>query len=120
MSVYSKFKDIENEILNNPNVNSFGVGHYLTEGLPLLDNKIRSFKYTHCDLNKEELAELYRMLNINEKDGLVGGDVYSVIKRGDGYVYNVVRRIDIVDVLILINGIINRGEFRKDEQQTTT
>lgn len=108
---YLEYKKIEQDIIDGK-ISREGVLNFLEIGTPMMDDVIRRFKYAHCDLNKAELAELYRILEIDEKEGLVGGDVYGIVKEGERFVYTVVRRIDLIKVLRLINTLIETKQFR--------
>ncbi len=60
--LYTKCQSIIQNTLDSGNFDAIG---YMAETLfPFIDNKVRSYKYTHCDLTTSELQMLYKMNSI--------------------------------------------------------
>ena len=54
-------------------------GHNGEDGYGLINDRIKSYKYTHADLTKDEMKELFKLNKLNDDDILIGGEIHRVV-----------------------------------------
>jgi hypothetical protein len=96
---YLDYKDLEKQVLENGNIHA--ICYLLENANPFISSRIKSFKYTHSDLNEDETKILFKLNNLNEHDVLIGGEVHRV-KNG---VLKKAFEIDLFTILNQINSI---------------
>ena len=74
---YLDYKEISKTVLASGNVD--GICYFLETANKLVDDRLKTFKYTHTDLSDDEHKQLLKLNNLNDDDVLVGGEVHRVM-----------------------------------------
>lgn len=85
-------------------------------GEGILSRKLRSYRYSHSDLTKDEMKTLYKMNGLNDDespfgpDHLVGGEIHRVVGEVERkrLVLTKVDEIDLFQILEQIQWIIKK------------
>lgn len=104
---YLDYNKIGSEVIESGNVDA--ICYFFSTASPIINSRIKSFKYTHSDLTKKEHKQLMKLNNLNDDDILIGGEVHRVV--GDvetkKLVLKKVDEIELFTILHQINWIFN-------------
>lgn len=99
---YLHYKELVKTTLESCNIDA--IGYLMDEGGKLVNSRIKSFKFTHRDLDKEQMKQLYKLNNLNEDDVLIGGEVHRVV--GDVLTKRMVlKKVDEIDLFTILTQI---------------
>lgn len=74
---YLQYKKLEQQTIEKGNVDA--ILYFQEVANPIMSSRIKSYKYTHKDLTKDESKQLLSMNHLNDNDVLIGGEVHKVI-----------------------------------------
>ena len=74
---YIDYKNLAKQAIDSENMHA--IAYFFSTADKLINARLLSFKYKHCDLSKKEHKILLKLNNLNEDDILIGGEVHRVV-----------------------------------------
>lgn len=99
---YLDYKELVKNTLETGNTDA--ISYLMDVGEKHINSRINSFKFTHSDLNENEMKLLYKMNNLNDDDVLIGGEIHRIV--GDILTKSmVIKKVDEIDLFTILTQI---------------